>query len=35
MLALGGGVMKGLAKLLDVGPDVIPDGVGLLFIDGR
>lgn len=35
MLALGGGVMKGLAKLLDVGPDIIPDGVGLLFIDGR
>lgn len=35
MLALGAGTMKRLARLLDVGPDVIPEGVGLLFIDGR
>lgn len=35
MLALGAGNMRKLAELLEVGPDVIPDGVGLLFIDGR
>lgn len=35
MLALGAGNMRRLAELLEVGPDVIPEGVGLLFIDGR
>lgn len=35
MLALGQGNMRHLRKLLGVGTDIIPDGVGLLFMDGR
>lgn len=35
MLALGVGVMNGLRKCLGVGFDVIPEGVGILFVDGR